>query len=149
MIVHQKYTADEIAALQTVYEQAIYEVYNGEETIPLHIGSCCPRLDELIVQESPHNCNYWALVTAHNPRSQSLSTNENQERHYRLVKHLQELKLPYLPGVGKDASGIWTPEASLCILGIELNQAISIGERFNQNAIVYGELNRPIRLQWL
>lgn len=145
MISRQNYTIDEIAALQTAYEQAIYEVYNEGETIRLRIGDCCRKLDALMIR---HNSNSYALITAYNPYSQCLSAHENQQRHQRLIEHLQQLQLTYLPAVGKDIYGIWTPEQSLCVFGDEL-QAIAIGQKFAQNAIVYGELNKPARLIWL
>ena len=144
----QKYTLDEITALQTAYKQAIYEVYSEEETIQLCIDQCCPRLDALLIEHYQPNYT-WALITAYNPYSQCLSADENQQRHQRLVEHLQKFKLAYLPAVGRDIDGIWTPEQSLCIFGVELKRAIAIGQKFNQNAIVYGKLNRPIKLQWL
>ena len=144
-MIRRKYTADEITALQTAYEQAIYEVYNGKETIALRIGHCCPKLDALMIQQG---FNTWALITAYNPYSQSLSAPENQQRHQKLVEYLQ-LKLTYLPAVGRDTDGIWTPEQSLCIFDVELQQAIAIGQKFDQNAIVYGELNQQIELVWL
>ena len=132
--------------LQAAYEQAIYEVYSGVEEIRVRIGQCCPQLDTLTIQKG---VNSWALVTAYNPHSQCLSASENQQRHQQLIEYLQELKLSYLPAVGKDAKGIWTPEVSLCIFDLELEQAIAIGQKFSQNAIVYGELNEPVELVWL
>ena len=145
-MIQRQYTVDELAALQTAYEQAIYEVYSDGSTIQLHIGHCCPKLDALLIQRG---CNSWTLITAYNPYSQCLSAPENQQRHQRLVKYIQKLELLSLPAVGRDTDGIWTPEQSLCIFGVRLQQAISIGQKYAQNAIVYGELNRPVELQWL
>jgi hypothetical protein len=134
------------AALKIAYEQAIYEVYYGEETLEIYIGKCCPPLDYLIAQGDYPT---WALITAANPYSQPLSELENQQRHHQLIEHLQQLQLPWLQALGKDRGGIWTLEQSLLILGIERSQAIAIGRKFEQNAIVYGELNQPAELQWL
>jgi hypothetical protein len=148
----------EIAALKIAYEQAIYEVYYGEETLEVYIGKCCPPLDYLITQgdypkgyaeRSLTDRFTWALITASNPYSQPLSKLENQQRYHQLIEHLQELQLPWLEALGKDRTGIWTPEQSLLILGIERSQAIAIGRKFAQNAIVFGELHQPAELQWL
>jgi hypothetical protein len=134
------------AALKIAYEQAIYEVCYGKETLEIYIGKCCPPLDYLIAQsDSPT----WALITASNPYSCPLSELENQQRHHQLIEHLQELQLPWLQALGKDRTGIWTPEQSLLILGIERSQAIAIGRKFEQNAIVFGVLNQLAELQWL
>jgi hypothetical protein len=65
------------------------------------------------------------------------------------MEHLLELKLPCLAAVGRDHRGIWTPEQSFWILGIERLEVIAIGRQFEQNAIVYGELHQPAELQWL
>jgi hypothetical protein len=51
--------------------------------------------------------------------------------------------------MGKDPTGVWTPEPSWLILGITRPKAIAIGQKFEQNAIVYGELNQAAELQWL
>jgi hypothetical protein len=136
----------EIAALRIAYEQAIYEVYDGQETIEIKIGKNCPSLDYLIAQGDRST---WALITAANPYSQPLSELENQQRHQRLSKHLQGLQLPLIPALGKDPTGVWTPEPSWLILGIARHKAIAIGQKFEQNAIVYGELNQVAELQWL
>jgi hypothetical protein len=135
-----------IAALRIAYEQAIYEVYYGQETIQINIGENCPSLDCLIAQSDYPT---WALITAANPYSQPLSARENQRRHQRLFKHLKGLQLPLIPAVGKDKSGVWTPEPSWLILGITRADVIAIGRKFEQNAIVYGELNQAAELQWL
>lgn len=136
----------EIAILKIAYEQAIYEVYDGQQTIEIKIGQNCPSLDCLIAQsDSPT----WALITAANPYSQPLSARENQRRDQRLFKHLKGLQLPLIPAMGKDPNGVWTPEASWLILNIARLKAIAIGRKFEQNAIVYGELNQIAELQWL
>jgi Protein of unknown function (DUF3293) len=136
----------EIAALTIAYEQAIYEVYDGQETIEIKIGQNCPRLDSLIAHSDYPT---WALITAANPYSQPLSARENQRRDRRLSKHLKGLQLSLIPAMGKDPTGIWTPEPSWLILGIARPNAIAIGQKFEQNAIVYGELNQAAELQWL
>jgi hypothetical protein len=178
----QKLAQAEIAALKIAYEQAIYEVYYGQETIQIDIGKNCLPLDYLVAQgdypkglltlksisagvsfrtpldkdaasrRAPHSLMdrpTWALITAANPYSQPLSARENQRRDRRLSKHLRGLQLPLIPAMGKDPTGVWTPEPSWLILGITRPKAIAIGQKFEQNAIVYGELNQAAELQWL
>ncbi|NJK54691.1 MAG: DUF3293 domain-containing protein [Pleurocapsa sp. SU_5_0] len=134
------------AALTMAYEQAIYEVYYGQETIKIYIGEYCRSLDYLIAK-----CDYpaWALITAANPYSQPLSELENQQRQQKLIEYLQELPWSWLDALGKDRTGVWTPEPSLLLLGIDRIEAIAVGRKFEQNALVYGELNQPAELQWL
>ncbi len=168
------------AALQTAYEQAIYEVYYGQETIKIYIGEYCRPLDyliakcdypkgllkDIVLKDTPSDIPLWytashiasrslterptwALITAANPYSKPLSELENQQRQQKLIEYLQELPWSWLDAVGKDRSGVWTPEPSLLILGIDRFEAIAVGRKFEQNALVYGELNQPAELQWL
>ncbi|MGL5831995.1 MAG: DUF3293 domain-containing protein [Waterburya sp.] len=142
------------AHYEQAYKQAIYEVYNGQETTRVKIGEYCLPLNSLILRgdydpRSLLDCYSWAIITAFNPYSQTLTELENQQRHHQLRSHLEELQLPWLEALGRDQTGIWTPEQSFCILGLERLEAIAIGRQFEQNAIVYGELHQPAELQWL
>ena len=141
-----QFTAAKIANLQTAYQQTIYEVYYGQQTIQLHIGEYNPQLDRLLQR---HSCTTGALITSSNPYSRCLSETENQQRHQSLIEFLQPLQLTLINALGKSKNGDWTPEQSLLIVGIDLIQAIVVGRNFEQNAIVYGELGKPPELQWL
>ena len=131
--------------LQTAYQQAIYEVY-PEQTIRLRIGEYSPQLNRLLKK---YNCATWTIITAFNPHSKCLSELENEQRHQSLIEFLQPLQLTTIDALGRDEGGSWTPEKSLFILGIDRPQAKNIGRKFEQNAIVYGELGKPPELQWL
>jgi hypothetical protein len=144
--------ADLKAHYEQAYEQAIYEVYNGQETVRVQIGEHCLRLEHIatsLATYSHADRHSWAIITASNPYSQTLTELENQQRHQKLMKHLQELQFPCLEALGRDQTGIWTPEQSFWICGVGRLEAISIGRQFEQNAIVYGELHQPAELQWL
>lgn len=141
-----QFTPQEIASLQIAYQEAIYEVYFAQEIIQLSIGEHNLALDRLL---SKHDASSWALITAYNPYSQSLSAAENQQRHQSFQEFLPTLNLTIFDAVGKDKDGVWTPEPSVWIVGIELIKAIALGRKFQQNAIVYGELGKPIQLIWL
>lgn len=141
-----QFSAAEIASLQTAYQQAIYEVYYDREKIQLRIGKNNPQLERLL---KDCHCTTWALITAFNPYSQCLSEIENLQRHQSLIEYLQPLQFTMFDALGKDDNGDWIPEKSIIIVGINLTQAREIGLRFEQNAIVYGELGKPPELQWL
>ena len=61
--------------------------------------------------------------------------------------YLDKHKLYEGEGVGSDKS--WEPEKSFLILGIPLDEAILIGKKYRQNAIVVGKLNEPPQLIWI
>ena len=139
-------TTAEITALDKAYRQTIYEIYHSQQTIQLYIGQLNARLDRLLLK-----CDRttWALITAFNPYSQCLSPAENQLRHQALIKYLQPLRLTTIAAAGKDPHGLWTPEQSVCALGITPIQAQETGRVFEQNALVYGELGKSPQLEWL
>ena len=132
--------------LQLAYERAIYEVYLDRETVRFQIGDCIQPLDLLLGQQ---DCNTWSLITAYNPCSQCLSATVNQQRHQQLAERVKNLRLAHLDAAGTDPDGIWQPELSLLVLGIERETAIALGRTFQQNAIVCGAIRQPAELVWL
>jgi len=147
-----QFTKKEIANLHKVYKEAIYEVFYCQSTIRLSIDAHNPKLDRLLEE---YSCVTWALITAYNPYSQCLSAIENEQRHQDLTKYLRWLSLKRSPNltildaVGKDKDGAWIPEKSVFIIGIESEDAIALGNRFEQNAIAFGELAKVSQLLWL
>lgn len=140
------FTEQQIADLHQAYRDAVYEVYHNRKTILLFIDRLNPKLDSIL--EKYHG-NTWALITAHNPYSQCLPPVENEQRQLKLVEIVRANNLIFLDGVGKDQNNLWTPEPSIFIVNIELEQAIAIGQEFQQNAIVWGEFGKKSKLLWL
>lgn len=90
----------------------------------------------------------WACITAYNPDAtgQSLEANEAAQR--RLESAVAELGLPFLRGRGQGdpAFGAWPPEPSLFVLGIRRRDAVALGRRFGQRAIVWAARGEPAQL---
>jgi hypothetical protein len=57
-------------------------------------------------------------------------------------------KLPYLLGYGEDSKGAWKEE-SLLLMGVNQEYACTIGRKYEQNAIVWLELNQAPQLVFL
>lgn len=125
--------------LINAYRNTSYNVF--EPKISIRIGETNPVLDALLRE---YDCTEWAYITAYNPFSEVLSEEENMERHKQLKATLKEYALFEGEGVGTDPS--WKPERSLLILGISEGDAEKLGEKFQQNAIVVGELQEAPRL---
>ena len=121
------------------YKNTKYKVF--EPDIIIEIGKSNQDLDNLLLK---HNSNEWAFITAYNPYSRVLTNDENRLRH----EDLKELTKTYITfeghGVGEDPA--WEPELSLFIMGISKEEASLIGKRFEQNAIVFGVINKPPEL---
>ena len=126
-------------SLIEAYKNTKYKVFGS--TITIEIGKFNQDLNNLILN---HNSNEWAFITAYNPYSKVLTNDENKIRHYEL-KELTENYVTFEGhGVGEDPT--WEPELSLFIIGISKVEASKIGKKFEQNAIVYGELNNSAEL---
>ncbi len=73
-----------------------------------------------------------------------LSDDENEKRHSELVSAVAVYRYYEGEGVGEDKT--WKPEKSLLILSITKKDAIEIGKKFGQNAIVFGMIAAPPEL---
>ena len=126
-------------SLLEAYKNTKYKVF--EPTITIEIGKFNQDLNTLLLK---HKSNEWAFITAYNPFSRVLTNEENKIRH----EELKELTKSYVffegHGVGEDPT--WEPELSLFIIGISKDDASIIGKKYEQNAIVCGEINNPPEL---
>lgn len=118
--------------LLEAYKNTKYHVFQHD--IVIEIDKLNDKLKELL---NKYNSTEWAFITAFNPYSKVLTQDENFERH----NELKELTNMYTTfeghGIGEDPS--WEPELSLLIVGITKEDSITIGNKFEQNAIVYGK----------
>lgn len=83
------------------------------------------------------NADSFAIITAWNPASRRLPDEENAARNRDLEADL--VRLGHAPvacvGVGRDG---WS-EPSFLVPGIALDEALALGRRYEQNAVVWGE----------
>lgn len=78
-----------------------------------------------------------AILSAYNPHSQLASNEENLAAHEQLRNLLQHRAYPIIESLNIDPTDQWSPEKSLFVPGLDLSTSRSIGQRFNQNAIVW------------
>jgi hypothetical protein len=71
----------------------------------------------------------------------------NEEKNNQLRNDLTGYILFDGEGVGSDQS--WQPEKSFLILGIGLDDAMLIGKKYRQNAIVVGKIYEEPQLIWI
>ena len=79
-----------------------------------------------------------AFLTAFNPYSESV----DQERNRRYQDQLEadvEQRWRYLSGEGVDPTGAWPAEPSILVLGIERGDALALGRKYRQNAILVAD----------
>jgi len=87
----------------------------------------------------------WAIITAYNPYSAEYTEEENQTAQARLTDMLTLHGYKMLPAVGRSSDEKWE-EPSKLVLGISYELAKAFGTCFQQNTIVFGEVDGPIEL---
>lgn len=124
-----------------------YEVTNfhvkAEPTFTLNIGRVSEELKALFQQNNVSNA---AFITAWNPYSESLSYEENQYRNNQLKNELIIRSLKFIDGFGQDPLGQWSGEDSFLVFGIDLEGSKKLGIQFEQNAIVWSDIDTNPKL---
>jgi len=121
------------APLITAYRETEYRVM-ADRPFVIRIDEPCA---ELLALYKASKLACAAFLTAYNPFSQTVSEVENTERQAELAKELRRRSLTFLEGIGEHPSGDWPGEASFLVLGLSLEAAKSLGQRYEQNAIVW------------
>lgn len=124
------------------YKETDFNVYEPKFTIK--VGQVNQELDRLLKM---NNCITWAYITAWNPYSELTDDRTNEEKNNQMRNDLTGYILFHGEGVGSDQS--WQPEKSFLILGIALDEAILIGKKYRQNAIVVGKIHEEPQLIWI
>ena len=91
----------------------------------------------------------FAILTAHNPGSEDVDSEENVLRQAQLECAL--LELGYEPYAGENVADddSWPAEESCFVPGISVTEALALGERYGQNAIICGGADGKAELVWI
>lgn len=119
------------------YENTNYHVFYDEEII-INIGKKNTDLNQLFKEK---NLISASIITAYNPFSEIMTDKQNVSVQLQLKKTLKDSNLFYLNAIGKDPNNKWKGEASFFIENISRENAIKLGRKFNQNAIVWIDQN--------
>lgn len=106
-----------------------------------------PKIDIFIKKENQElhsflidqNFTTWCFITAWNPLSKALSNEENKALNLLLEADLTSYS--HFHAKGQDTLGDWPPEISFFVGNITKAQAVDLGKKYHQNAIVFGEIN--------
>ncbi len=124
------------------YRETVYEV-RGPMPMRLVIGKECLGLSKLYTLWGLDSC---VFVTAFNPAGSSTLAPENRQRNEELKKDLQRRRLTFFEGQGAHPSNGWPPEPSFLVLGLGIEEAHALGERWGQDAVVWAGADAVPRL---
>ncbi|HXL75419.1 MAG TPA: DUF3293 domain-containing protein [Burkholderiales bacterium] len=124
------------------YENADYVVFTDPELV-LRIREPSPRLDALLAAEGATAAAY---ITAANPRSEQKTDAENESAGATLDELLARSGYPRYAGEARDPEKRRAAEASVLVIGIYRDNAVTLARIFGQNAIVLIEKGKAPEL---
>ena len=121
------------------YKATCYEIIDPK--IEIFIGQENEALQTFLKVNHFEN---WCFITAWNPFSNALTTEQNIALNHSLSLDLIDFKL--FQAQGKDTIGSWPPEPSFFVANITEDEAIALGKKYQQNAIIYGTIHETAKL---
>ncbi|MBB5190465.1 hypothetical protein HNQ50_001187 [Silvimonas terrae] len=133
-----------LAALNAAYMATRYVI--PALGLTLRVGQTSPELDALLRQRHMQG---WMFISACNPGSQAvLCQHENLARHQNLLDALKAAQFTFFEGYGEGDDGLWPAEPSALVLGVDESAARMWGQRFEQNAVLFGVQGGAVQLLW-
>jgi len=120
--------------LQAAYRNAVYVIHEDGADITFRVGQVSPKLASLLKK---HGVSSAAFLTAFNPYSTSADEKENACNQNALIADIHSLGLKSVAGKGCDALNLWPSESSALALGIDLQSAELLADRYRQNAFLW------------
>lgn len=120
--------------LVAAYLKTDFIVFQDTLNFTLRINAYSEPLSELHKQ---HGVDSSALITAFNPFSKIATEEQNLIRQDELEKDLKLIGGTILLGAGVNPEKTWPEEANYLTLGITENEACKLGNKYQQNAIVF------------
>lgn len=125
----------------SLYAAAQYRVtLPSGKCLKLLVGAPCPELEAAL----PEHVACWALLTACNPGSQRLAAEENAARQSRLNGDLAGRACWQTESDGEG----WPVESGVLVPGMPQEEAVILGARYGQRAVLCGARGEPVRLVW-
>jgi Protein of unknown function (DUF3293) len=116
------------------YKDAYYCVFMKEKRFDLRIGEKSEFLQSLCMESGSKSALF---ITAYNPEGIAHPSDENIKFQRELGDIAANIADLIFEGEGGDPSGIWPPEQSYLIIGVDRSTSIELGKRFRQNAILW------------
>jgi hypothetical protein len=134
------------AELIRSYQQTDYIVLLEAQQFVLKIDIYSASLRDL---HTEFHVTSSAFITAYNPRSKIYSQAQNVIWQDQLEKDLRSAGFIIINGIGHDPDKQWPGEPAFLVIGISLNDARALGQKYEQNAIVYSQQDAIPKLEFL
>ncbi|MBY0474071.1 MAG: DUF3293 domain-containing protein [Nitrosomonas sp.] len=121
-------------SLTASYHNTHYQVGTGSDALVLRIDQHSKPLTKFL---ETFKQSFATIISAYNPCSRLVSNEMNLIAHELLRNYLNHHAYAMIESLNVDPFGKWPSEKSLFVPGLDLNTARSIGQQFNQNAIVW------------
>ena len=125
------------------YAATTFTAITPRGELRLRVGKHHHALDALL---GDYDTEVWAYITAYNPASDQKSHEDNDAAQERLLAEIAVTHQHWFEGAGIPDDSSWLPERSVLVLGMGEEQAITLGARYGQVAIVTGQRGEPARL---
>ena len=129
--------------LPDVYRATTYTARTPRGELRLRVGRRDEMLDALM---HDGDATHWAFVTAWNPRSRPTDEAANDRALERLRREIEAHGWSYYEGEGASDDGRWPAEPSFLVVGPARDEAVDLGRRYEQNAVVVGVRGGPAGL---
>ena len=124
------------------YLDAIYRIH-AVPTFDFFIGVYSLRLDHLLASCGRETA---VLLTAFNPGGILQEAPSNQIIQNQLLLLLEATPYDLFPAEGLSPKGNWPGEDSVLIAGMELEEGVTLGQSFRQNALVFARSGKAPQL---
>jgi hypothetical protein len=129
--------------LDHLYRHADYIIDEADVKLTIRLDRPNPKLHKMLRET---NIGTWAFLTAYNPNSQPASPEQNTANQAELIRTVERHGHRYLNAYGTGDG--WEPEDSLFVCDIDRETAISLGKKFGQSAILWGQIDSEPELVW-
>ena len=130
--------------LEAAYRETTYTIFIDGNENAVRVEGIVPDEVNTLLHHSKNQSG--VILTAWNPRSEVLSSEENQERNHALLAFLKDKGYEVVEALGRGSELSWLAEESFFILGLDDNAAHALATQYGQNAYVSAHKGGPILL---
>ena len=131
-------------------DEALLKAYNETEyrlllepVIVLVPGQTSSAADDLL---NSLGSSSGIVMTAYNPMSVTKTKSENNQAQSQLIEDINSRELQHLPAEGVGMDGLWPPEPSIFLCGLNFTEANDSAVKYQQAAFVEIQIGSPAKV---